>query len=203
MQSLKELNERIESLAGEVSKTGGSPVSRAALEAKRASVRGELAVATKEAQLWKARKIKLSAGVAADIEDERKKVAAYSEKAQEQLATFTGLSLDYLRALDEQALQPNDPKLKSEIVRLERDRSAAQRGFEQEVLNIATGKYQESSREVADLTQELAEIEGRLARMDKGNLKEPWGNSSAQGPLGGQKPLQAILDHVSPKGDEK
>ena len=71
------------------------------------------------------------------------------------------------------------------------------------MLNIATGKYQESSREVADLTQELAEIEGRLALMGKGNVKGPGGNSGAQGPLGGQKPLQAILDHVSPKGDEQ
>lgn len=201
MQSLKELNERIESLAGEVSKNGGSSTSRATLEAKLVSVRGALAVAAKEEQLWRARKLKLSVGGAADIEDERKKVAAYSEKAQEQLATFTGVSLDYLRALDEQALRPNDGELKSELARLERERAAAQKGFEAEVLNIATIKFQESSREVAELTQELAGIEGRLALMGKGDLKKPSSNSGAQGAPGGQKPLQAILDHVSPKGD--
>jgi protein phosphatase len=203
MQSLKELNERIESLAGEVSKKDDGPIIGAALEAKLASVRGALVVATKEAQLWKARKMKLTAGVAADIEDERKKVAAYSEKAQEQLASFTAVSLDYLRALDEQVLRPNDVELRSEIGRLEQEQAAAQKGFEAEVLNIATTKYQESSRDVVDLTKELAELEGRLVPTSKADAKRSGAQTGSRASSGGEKPLQAILDHVSPKDNQR
>jgi hypothetical protein len=202
MESLKELNKRIDSLAGEVSARGGGSPSSAPQESEKRlkTLKESLAVASKEEQLWRARKTKLAAGKAADIEDERKKVAAYSDRAQEQLAHLTGLSLEYLRAVDERALRPNDEGLTEEVERLAQDRANVQIEFEAEVLRIASLKYQESLSEVAAITKAIAQLQAGV--LNGARAKETSSDGADQD-SSDERPLQAILDDVSPKGSEK
>ena len=198
MESLKELNKRIESLAGEVSArgVGKTPSAQQESEKRLKTLKESLAVASKEEQLWKARKTKLAAGKAADIEDERKKVAAYSDRAQEQLAHLTDLSLEYLRAVDERAVRPNDEALSEELERLAQERANIQIEFEAEVLRIASLKYQESSSEVAAITKAIAQLQ---AGSPAGSRAKGAPSDGSQEDSNGEKPLQAILDDVSPR----